>query len=72
MYAGLSPETLALFAEALGAKEVENKFYQEAISERSSLKRRLERKSIKGYSGHASRFGQFYYIEWAPCRGPLL
>lgn len=50
MYAGISPETMALFAEVVGAKEVENKFYQQAISERSALKRRLERKAIAGYS----------------------
>lgn len=50
MYAGISPETLALFAEAVGAKEVMRTYYQDAISERSALKRRLNRKGVPGYS----------------------
>lgn len=50
MYAGISPETLALFAEAVGAKEVMRTYYQQAVSERSALKRRLQRKGVPGYS----------------------
>jgi hypothetical protein len=50
MYAGISPETLALFAEAVGAKDVMRTYYQDAISERSALKRRLNRKGVPGYS----------------------
>jgi hypothetical protein len=50
MYAGLSPETLALFAEEIGADQVMKTLYQTAVSERSALKRRLERKNIAGYS----------------------
>lgn len=50
LYAGLSPETIALFAEAVGAEKATKKFYEMALSERSALKRRLERKNIEGYS----------------------
>lgn len=50
MYQGVSPETLALFAEVVGAKDAMHKFYQVAVSERSALKRRLERKNIAGFS----------------------
>jgi hypothetical protein len=50
MYAGISPETLALFAEAVGAKDVMRTYYQQAVSERSALKRRLQRKGVPGYS----------------------
>jgi hypothetical protein len=50
MSAGISPETLALFAEAVGAKDVMRTYYQQAISERSALKRRLQRKGVPGYS----------------------
>lgn len=50
LYAGISPETIALFGEAVGANEVTQKYYQMALSERSALKRRLERKGTAGYS----------------------
>lgn len=50
LYAGISPETIALFGEAVGADEVTRKYYQMALSERSALKRRLERKGTAGYS----------------------
>jgi len=50
LYAGISPETIALFGEAVGATEVTQKYYQMALSERSALKRRLERKGTAGYS----------------------
>lgn len=50
LYSGISPETLALFAEALGADKVMKKYIQEALSERSALKRRLERKGVEGYT----------------------
>lgn len=49
LYSGISPESLALFAEALGADQVMKKYIQEAMSERSALKRRLERKGVEGY-----------------------
>jgi hypothetical protein len=50
LYEGISPETLALFAEAVGADKVLKQYYKDAISERSALKRRLERKGTAGYS----------------------
>lgn len=50
LYQGISPETLALFAEEVGADTALKKYYQIALTERSALKRRLERKNIAGYS----------------------
>jgi hypothetical protein len=50
LYAGVSPETLALFSDAIGAGEAMKKYYQLALSERSALKRRLERKGVAGFS----------------------
>ncbi len=50
LYAGISPETLALFADAVGAGEAMKKYYQLALTERSALKRRLDRKGIDGFS----------------------
>ncbi|MDI1347908.1 PLxRFG domain-containing protein [Aquabacterium sp.] len=50
LYGGISPETIALFADALGAEPVMRKYIEEALSERSALKRRLERKGTAGYS----------------------
>lgn len=50
MYDGISPETIALFANLFGDAAVENKIYQQAVSERSALKRQLGRKSISGFS----------------------
>lgn len=55
MYAGISPETLALFAEAVGAESATKKYYQLALSERSALKRRLERKNIEGFNDDLPR-----------------
>lgn len=50
LYAGISPETLALFAEAVGADTAMKKHIELAMTERSALKRRLERKGTAGYS----------------------
>lgn len=50
LYAGISPETLAVFADAIGAGEAMRQYYQLALTERSALKRRLERKGIAGFS----------------------
>jgi hypothetical protein len=50
LYAGISPETLALFSDAIGAGDTMKKYYQLALSERSALKRRLERKGTAGFS----------------------
>ncbi len=55
LYAGISPETIALFGEAVGYDEVTKKFYKEALTERSALKRRLERKGTAGYSNDLPR-----------------
>lgn len=55
MFAGISPETLELFADVVGAKEATEKFYQEALSERSALKRRITRNAIEGYSENMPR-----------------
>lgn len=50
LYSGISPETLALFAEAIGADAAMRKHIELAMSERSALKRRLHRKGTEGYS----------------------
>lgn len=55
LYAGISPETLALFAEAIGADQTMRKHIELAMSERSALKRRLERKGTAGYSSDMPR-----------------
>ncbi|MEJ0004388.1 MAG: hypothetical protein WDN30_14175 [Pararobbsia sp.] len=50
LYEGLSPETLALFADKVGADEAMKQVIQLAMSERSALKRRLERRAVEGFS----------------------
>lgn len=50
LYAGISPETIALFAEAVGADKAMKKYIELAMTERSALKRRLDRKGTEGYS----------------------
>jgi hypothetical protein len=50
LYSGISPETLALFAEAIGADNAMRKYIELAMTERSALKRRLHRKGTEGYS----------------------
>lgn len=50
LYNGVSPETLALFAQAVGANEAMRKYIEEALGERSALKRRLERRAIEGFN----------------------
>jgi len=50
LYAGISPETLALFAEAIGADSAMRKYIELAMNDRSALKRRLHRKGTSGYS----------------------
>ncbi len=47
---GITPETVALFADIVGFDTVTQKYYEAALSERSALKRRLERKGTPGYS----------------------
>lgn len=55
LYAGISPETLALFADAIGADQAMRKHIELAMSERSALKRRLERKGTAGFSDDMPR-----------------
>lgn len=55
LYSGISPETLALFADAIGADQAMRKHIELAMSERSALKRRLERKGTAGYSSDMPR-----------------
>lgn len=55
LYSGISPETLALFADAIGADQAMRKHIELAMSERSALKRRLDRKGTEGYSDDMPR-----------------
>lgn len=55
LYAGVSPETVAIFGEAVGAGEIAEKYYQLVLSERNALKRRIGRKGIAGYSEELPR-----------------
>lgn len=55
LYEGLSPETLSLFADKVGADAAMQHVIQLALSERSALKRRLERRAISGFSDDLPR-----------------
>lgn len=55
MYTGVTPETLELFADAIGAKRAADEFIRLTRSERSALKRRLERKGTPGFSTDLQR-----------------
>ena len=55
LYKDITPETLALFADTVGVKATMEKYYQSALSDRSALKRRLERKGTSGYSDDMPR-----------------
>jgi hypothetical protein len=55
LYQGISPETIALFGEAVGQKKAVDTYYRMALSERSALKRRLERRAISGFSDDLPR-----------------
>lgn len=55
LYNGITPETLALFAEAIGADNAMRKYIELAMTERSALKRRLHRKGTEGYSDDLPR-----------------
>lgn len=50
LYAGVSPEVVALFAEKIGNKAFEQLLNKAAVSDQSILKRQLNRKNIPGYS----------------------
>jgi N12 class adenine-specific DNA methylase len=57
MFAGVSPETVELFARFMGADESEGfkQYISLATSSRSAMKRMLERKGVAGFSWDASR-----------------
>jgi N12 class adenine-specific DNA methylase/predicted O-methyltransferase YrrM len=57
LFKGVSPETLALFADALGVGEDAGKqaFLRLAVSQRSALKRMIHRKGIEGFSEDVGR-----------------
>lgn len=57
MFAGVSPETVALFAKFMGADQTEafKQYVALAASTRSAMKRMLERKGTAGFSWDASR-----------------
>ena len=58
-FQGVSPETIMLFAKTLGLNLSEHQaaqqYYQEAVSSRSALKRRIKREGIPGFSDDLSR-----------------
>lgn len=56
-FKGVSPETLELFADALGVGEDAGTqaFLRLAVSQRSALKRMIHRKGIEGYSEDVTR-----------------
>ncbi|MGH8567487.1 MAG: PLxRFG domain-containing protein, partial [Gammaproteobacteria bacterium] len=57
LYAGISPETLALFAEHadLSKDPVFQKYLQLAVSNRAALKRLIKRKGVPGFSRDVPR-----------------
>ena len=55
LYAGISPETMSVFAEAIGADAAMKKYIEQVASERSALKRRLDRSGTPGYSRELPR-----------------
>lgn len=50
LYTGVTPETLELFAEATGMGNMADEFIRLAKSDRSAMKRQLERKGTPGFS----------------------
>lgn len=55
LYNGVTPETLELFADAIGAKHAADDYIRLTKAERSALKRRLERKGTPGFSTDLTR-----------------
>lgn len=55
LYAGVSPEVVALFAEKVGNKAFEQLLTKVAVSDQSILKRQLNRKNVPGYSREYDR-----------------
>jgi hypothetical protein len=55
LYSGISPETIAIFAETIGAESAMKKYIENVASERSALKRRLDRKGTAGFNREMPR-----------------
>ena len=55
LYRGVNPETLSIFAEAMGARQAVDEYIRLVRSERSAMKRQLERKGTPGYSRDIQR-----------------
>ena len=57
MFQGVSPDTLELFADALGATESEvfQEYLKKVVNNRSALKRMIERKDVAGFSEDVPR-----------------
>lgn len=55
LYSGVSPETIAMFGDILGEQEATEKLIQAVVSERSVMKRLLERKNTPGWSEDIQR-----------------
>jgi hypothetical protein len=57
LYKGVNPETVMLFAEEAGidTDEVMQKWYREAVSNRSALRRMVHRAGVAGYSDDLPR-----------------
>lgn len=55
IYSGVTPETLELFADAIGAGTAADEYIRLVKSDRSALKRQLERKGTPGFSTDVSR-----------------
>jgi hypothetical protein len=56
---GMTPETIMLFAEKVGLpmdmREAAQTYYREAVSQRSAMKRRIERQGTSGFSDDLTR-----------------
>jgi hypothetical protein len=55
LYSGVSPETIAMFGDILGEQEATERLIQAVVSERSVMKRLLERKNTPGWSEDIQR-----------------
>lgn len=55
LYVGVTPETLELFADAVGAGRAVDEYIRLTRSDRSALKRQLERAGTPGFSDDLSR-----------------
>lgn len=55
LYRGVSPETLSVFADAVGARQAMDDYIRLVRSERSAMKRQLGRKGTQGYTKDVQR-----------------